>query len=302
MLVLGLAPAGDLASVLKSSPNNRIPCDRVRFYAAQVVLALSYLHQLGMMYRDLKPENILLTEEGYVQLVDMGGARGPSDGAEGRQQAEAANIDDSYMVASLLMNKIDDTFESKNNVRNANDLKPTDGNSNRRRRLSVMGTFGYMAPEMLKLLSKRDLQYSSSVDWWSLGVTIFKLLTGKRPFSDRKCSDFITMMAAKSEGSMVANSDIEGIFQTVKFPDYVPSDAKDLVSRLLDPDERARLGSGNNGVARLKAHAFFKTVAWDLLEQKSIESPHRPIASNGNNTGNAKQQDPTPRTFQVLVS
>jgi serine/threonine protein kinase len=35
-----------------------LPEDRVRFYAAEVVLALAYMHQLGLMYRDLKPNNV----------------------------------------------------------------------------------------------------------------------------------------------------------------------------------------------------------------------------------------------------
>ncbi|EAY12049.1 AGC family protein kinase [Trichomonas vaginalis G3] len=44
----------------------------VRFYLSEIVLALSYLHSLGIIYRDLKPENILLDEEGHVKLTDFG--------------------------------------------------------------------------------------------------------------------------------------------------------------------------------------------------------------------------------------
>lgn len=43
----------------------------VKFYAAEVLLALEYLHMMGFIYRDLKPENILLSESGHIRLTDF---------------------------------------------------------------------------------------------------------------------------------------------------------------------------------------------------------------------------------------
>jgi RAC serine/threonine-protein kinase len=46
--------------------------ERVRFYAAEILLALEHLHSNGIIYRDLKPENLLLTNEGHIVLTDFG--------------------------------------------------------------------------------------------------------------------------------------------------------------------------------------------------------------------------------------
>ncbi|CAG2183588.1 unnamed protein product, partial [Oppiella nova] len=44
----------------------------VKFYLAELALALDHLHTLGIIYRDLKPENILLDSTGHISLTDFG--------------------------------------------------------------------------------------------------------------------------------------------------------------------------------------------------------------------------------------
>lgn len=61
---------GDLFSLLKRE--GKIPLNAVTFYAAEVVLALEYLHDRNTIYRDLKPENVLLNERGHAKLCDFG--------------------------------------------------------------------------------------------------------------------------------------------------------------------------------------------------------------------------------------
>jgi len=57
------------------SESKRFTEYRAKFYAAQIALALGYLHSSRIIYRDLKPENILLNTDGYIMLADFGLAR-----------------------------------------------------------------------------------------------------------------------------------------------------------------------------------------------------------------------------------
>ena len=63
---------GDLYHKLKT--DKFFKEDLVKFYSAQIAVALQYLHDLGIVYRDLKPENILLNDDGYIKLCDFGAA------------------------------------------------------------------------------------------------------------------------------------------------------------------------------------------------------------------------------------
>lgn len=50
----------------------KFPEPRARFYAAEIILAIKYVHSLDIIYRDLKPENVLLDAEGHIRLTDFG--------------------------------------------------------------------------------------------------------------------------------------------------------------------------------------------------------------------------------------
>ena len=86
-LVLDYVPGGELFSYLRKL--RRFDEETARFYAAEIVLVLEYLHeqQGGVAYRDMKPENLLLDEDGHIKLVDFGFAKRLGRGNDGTEAA-----------------------------------------------------------------------------------------------------------------------------------------------------------------------------------------------------------------------
>ncbi|KAF8697515.1 Extension Ser/Thr-type protein kinase, partial [Rhizoctonia solani] len=72
-MVMDFVPGGELFTLLRKS--RRFPSPVAKFYTAEVVLAIDYLHSHDIIYRDLKPENILLGADGHIKLTDFGFAK-----------------------------------------------------------------------------------------------------------------------------------------------------------------------------------------------------------------------------------
>ncbi|GMH93433.1 hypothetical protein TrST_g7470 [Triparma strigata] len=76
-IVLEYVQGGELFTLLRKE--GAFGVQAVIFYTCEIVLAISYLHQLKIVYRDLKPENVLLTPDGHVKLIDFGLSKMISD-------------------------------------------------------------------------------------------------------------------------------------------------------------------------------------------------------------------------------
>ncbi len=137
IMVLDLATAGDLQRAQRRQPEERLNEDRTRFYAAEICCALSYMHQLGLMYRDLKPNNVLLNSDGHVQLADLGGILDEGGKVLGQHS-------DSHGLAPLFVQKygrpLPETIPEEASGEEA--LVPVAPKKNKTRRMSIMGTFG----------------------------------------------------------------------------------------------------------------------------------------------------------------
>lgn len=268
IMILTLAGAGDLHRALQASPTRRLEQHLVQFYMAEVVLALAHLHDLGLMYRDLKPSNILLDTDGHIKLVDMGGC---ADGDNVVVTDQLGSLDSSIFQSKVTRSV--SYVNPEDAARAALQLSTSGNQSDQFRRTSIMGTLGYMAPEVVVMMTqgrRERLGYTKAVDMWSLGITIYKLLTGKKPF-DKSCMENLIEYSMNHPYGALHNKEYAALFGPIQFPDYVSLEARDLVSRLLDQNERTRLGVMS--VSEVKGHPFFRGIEWNKLEQKHVIPP-----------------------------
>ncbi|KAJ2773381.1 hypothetical protein IWQ57_001321 [Coemansia nantahalensis] len=130
------------------------------------------------------------------------------------------------------------------------------------------GTPAYMAPEVLE----SSVSYDLSIDWWSLGVLLYEMLTGEVPFKG-KAPPQIAKNIAKMK---------------VYYPNYITPDAKDLIIRLLRKQPAKRIGYGPRGVENIKNHRFFRKIDWVRLEtdNESFTPPIVPSVSGDADVSN----------------
>eukprot|EP00049_Salpingoeca_infusionum_P022705 m.8271 g.8271 ORF g.8271 m.8271 type:complete len:847 (-) comp5339_c0_seq2:2563-5103(-) len=130
---------------------------------------------------------------------------------------------------------------------------------------SACGTLGYSAPEVLL----PGVHYSKPADWWSLGIMIFQLLTGRTPFRQ------------SGEGKNDADSIMRRVVEEdPKYPEDFPDAARDIVSQLLEKDPSKRLGT--RGASEVRAHPFFHEIEWYALLDHKIEPAIKPIKNQVN--------------------
>ncbi|EPB88109.1 AGC/RSK/RSK-UNCLASSIFIED protein kinase [Mucor circinelloides 1006PhL] len=194
---------GEFFRALQSRPGKCLTEEGAKFYAAEVIAALEYLHLQGFIYRDLKPENILLHQSGHLMLTDFDLSKQSFPPAPpGIVKSNSPHIPPSI-----------DTKCCNSHLRTN----------------SFVGTEEYIAPEVI-----RSWGHSSSVDWWTLGILIYEMLYGTTPFKGSNRNEtFYHIM----------NSDISFPPPHKKQPQAVSNTCKNLIRRLLDKQESKRLGS-----------------------------------------------------------
>ncbi|XP_056623812.1 ribosomal protein S6 kinase alpha-5 isoform X2 [Triplophysa dalaica] len=150
------------------------------------------------------------------------------------------------------------------------------------RTYSICGTIEYMAPE---IVAGGESGHDKAVDWWSMGVLMYELLTGGSPFT--------------VDGDENSHSDIaERIMKKdPPFPKDIGPLAKDIIQRLLIKDPKKRLGFGPSGAQNVKSHPFYQKMNWEDLAAKKVPAPFKPVIRDeldvSNFAGEFTEMDPT---------
>uniref|UniRef100_A0A8C5MNV8 cGMP-dependent protein kinase n=1 Tax=Leptobrachium leishanense TaxID=445787 RepID=A0A8C5MNV8_9ANUR len=119
------------------------------------------------------------------------------------------------------------------------------------------GTPEYVAPEVI--LNKG---HSFSVDFWSLGILLYELLTGSPPFTG-------------PDQMMIYNLILQGI-EKIEFHKRISRRPEELIRRLCRQNPTERLGNMKNGIAGIKKHRWFNGFDWEGLCSRTHSSPLKP--------------------------
>ncbi|GMF99427.1 hypothetical protein B5S33_g99 [[Candida] boidinii] len=140
------------------------------------------------------------------------------------------------------------------------------------------GTPEYLAPELL--LGKG---YTRVVDFWTLGVLLYEMLTSLPPFYDED----VNIMYKKI------------LHDPLVFPNYLDSKTCSLIKGLLNRDPRKRLGY--NGVSEIKNNPFFDDVDWNKLNSKGYIPPYKPPVKDNSDTSNISSEFTNEKPMDSVV-
>ncbi|XP_023004902.1 serine/threonine-protein kinase OXI1 [Cucurbita maxima] len=257
----------DLNTLRKKQTEKMFSDDVIRFYAAELVMALEYVHSLGIVYRDLKPDNVMVQHNGHIMLVDFDLSTRLSQKSPKSSPLLLPSVEVLTESRSTIKKKSKKRFfhfhrfcnsgvspeDSDQQTANKQKSRPEGRKSppdssesdSSEKSNSFVGTEEYVAPEIVS-----GKGHDFAVDWWSLGVVLYEMLYGTTPFRGSNRKETFYRILTKTP-------DLSG--------EVTP--LRDLIRRLLEKDPTRRIE-----LEEIKSHNFFKGTGWDLV----LEIPRPP--------------------------
>ncbi|XP_042066994.1 serine/threonine-protein kinase OXI1-like [Salvia splendens] len=260
----------DLHCLRKKQTEKMFSDDIIRFYAAELVLALEYLHSLGVVYRDLKPENVMIQENGHLMLVDFDLSTKLAPRSPEIRSVSSSDSDPLAKKPKPKPKKKKKLFSFRSRRRDSgispeeteSDLASTASDSVDKSN-SFVGTEEYVAPEVV-LGDGHDF----AVDWWCLGVMLYEMLYGATPFRGANRKETFYRIVTRVPDLTGESTPLRG-----------------LIGRLLEKDPRKRIS-----VSEIKGHDYFKAVDWDVITEMP-RPPFIPGITDVGDMGGIKEID-----------
>jgi serine/threonine-protein kinase len=156
-LVMELVEGDTLAARIARGP---LAMDDALTLARQLVEALDYAHEHGILHRDLKPDNIKVTGEGQLKVLDFGLAKALDTSAHGAP----VSLDHSPTLTSPVFTQTG----------------------------TILGTAAYMSPEQA-----RGRSVDKRADIWAFGCVLYEMLTGRRAFDGESVVDVLAAVVTR---------------------------------------------------------------------------------------------------------
>merc|ERR1712176_190511 len=143
---------------------------------------------------------------------------------------------------------------------------------------TTCGTPDYFAPEVIA-----SKGHNLAVDWWTLGVLTYELLSGHPPF--------------ESTSPLQVYQKVNLGIEKAKFPKIVQGPVETFIKSLCHADPSERMPMKKEGTENIKRHPWYRGFDWNAMMKFTLDPPYKPQVKNKKDKANfsARKEDIPPQ-------